>query len=185
LYEQDPYLKYPPGGGDPYVAYKSVCGQVYHSALQVVDNSCGEWSTPEELYACRASADGLGVFADFPVEDDTHFAPMTYCDHIGSGTGLVGACCGGICADWDAPVDNGKYCPDIWGTADGCSAQTAPRADKQSRDCIGERGACLRGTTCYDFMRQKACAAMGGTYYSQRRCCEDEPYDPTDCIEAP
>lgn len=182
IYEQEPYLIDNPGS-DPYIAYKSTCGQVYHSVLQAIDNSCGEWSTPGELYECRFSDDGLGVYAEFPTEDDTHFAPMSYCDYIGSSSTLDGACCGGICADWDAPVQNGIYCPDIWGRADGCDAQTRPLADPEARDCIGERGACKRGMTCYSFMRQKDCAAMGGTYYSMRNCCEDEPWDPDNCVE--
>lgn len=182
VYKQKPYLVQP-AGGDPYIAYRSVCHQTYHSCLQAIDNSCGDWSTPSELYECRASDDGLGVYATFPQEDDTHFAPMTYCDFISGGTTMDDACCGALCADWDAPVSSGVHCPDIWGTADGCTPNSAPRADNDARDCIGERGACLRGTTCYDFIRQKECIALGGTYYSQSKCCEGEDYDPPDCIE--
>ena len=171
------------------IEYQSRCAVTYSSFLQAIDNSCADWTTAGELYKCRASSDNLGVYAEIPESAKTHYVPLSFCAYLGSGTGtspnMSAACCGGMCADWSATSENStfdvKECPPLDGTADECQPLSNPQAMAQARDCYGERGACCVGTTCHDFMRQKDCIALGGTYYSGAHCCDDSDH-PQICV---
>ena len=171
------------------IIYPSQCGVTYSSVLQAIDNRCADWATASELYQCRASPDSLGVYADFPDNAKTHYAPLSMCSFTGGGTGtgpdMSKACCGGMCADWIDPNHTTldvKWCPPLDGTADPCSVLGAPQADAAARECYGERGACCIAGECHDFVRQKDCLAAGGTYHSGAHCCDGSTH-PQICVD--